>query len=145
MAALTNDLVRATRDRKSMKMRATDAVQFFAGSLVGVLTTTGLAVKWADTLNFKFLGVAKDGVTGDTASNEPPEVSIDTKGELLEDISVTGVSDITKQGALVFATSDNDFTLTVGTNVKAVGVLIRHKAGAVGDVLLFTPTEHQAL
>jgi hypothetical protein len=142
--ALAADSTRRTRERGHISIRGTNTSIFYAGALVGVDKSTGLAVKWADTANFEWLGLAKRKVTGDTGATPPTEVEVNATGLVLEDQTVTGLDNVNDQGDLVYATDDNTFTLTATANVDAIGFVLRFKSGTSGDIQLFTPGEHRA-
>ena len=143
MAALASATNRLTRARGRLRLPVTNAVQIFAGSFCFLSETTGLLVAWADLAANKFVGIATEDMLG-TASN--PEVNINDSGEILENVDVVGVDNINDVGDLVFASSDNDLTLTANTNQKAVGKVVKyHGSGTKCDVLLFTSMEHSAL
>lgn len=142
--ALIADLDRKNHNKGEYAVRATNAVQFYQGSLVGIDISTGLAVKWADTANFRFLGVSKTKVLGDTTAANPPELRIDGQGIILDSVAVVGVTAITDQGELVYATDDNTFTLTPTSNVNAIGWIVRRISGTSCDVQLFTPNQYRA-
>lgn len=144
MADLTEATTLRKRDRGITSVIATDAIQFFGGGLVGVNKTTGRIVKWADTATFEFMGTVQRDVLGNTSGTPPTEVEMDISGQVLENISVAGVSAQAQVGDLVYATDDQTFTLTPTANVGAIGTLDRWRTGAFGDVRLFTPDEHRS-
>lgn len=143
--ALSADLSRKIRPKGIGSYKVTNGVQVYAGSLVGLNIATGYAVLWADTANFRFLGIALNKVLGNISAIPVPEVEVLEDGARLINVSVTGVSDITSIGALVYATDDNTFTLTPGSNTKAVGHITKWYSGANCDVALFTPDEYYGL
>lgn len=143
--ALSADLARKTRPRGITTYKVTNGVQIYAGSFVGIDSSTGYAVLWADSANYRFAGIALNKVLGNTGLTTIPEVEVNENGVALINVSVTGVSDITHVGDLVYASDDNTFTLTPSSNVKAVGRVTRWYSGALSDVELFTPDEYYGL
>lgn len=142
---LTTDKARMTRTRANNAYQAANAVQFYAGSFVGLDVSTGRAVLWSDTANLRWLGMALRKVKGDTTATPIPEVEVNESGAILEKVSVTGVTGIGDQGAPVYATDDDTLTLTPTVNVKAVGRIVRFISGTSVDVELLTPAEYAAL
>jgi hypothetical protein len=143
--ALSADLARKSRPKENGSYKVTNALQIYAGSLVGIDSATGYAVLWGDTATYRFRGVALNKVKGDTAAVNIPEVEVNESGERLIGVSVAGVSSIASVGALVYASDDNTFTLTPGNNAKAIGHVTRWHTGAICDVALFTPDEYYGL
>tara|TARA_Y100000310_G_scaffold308318_1_gene351295 strand:+ start:2409 stop:2852 length:444 start_codon:yes stop_codon:yes gene_type:complete len=143
--ALSADHIYETADTMVQAFQVTNASVIFAGSLVGVDNTTGLALAWTDVAAEQFVGFAMNGVTGDTTADEPPEVHVNTGGTVLKKVAVTGVTAITDVGNVVYATDDNTFDLSVGTNPNPVGLLTRYYTGTTCDVRLFGLGEWQGV
>lgn len=117
-------------------------VTLYAGALVGT-DANGFLDKWADTAGHKFEGVCLEGAVGDGSTIW---ARVDVSG--LELLNVAVASAV--QGSLnslVHCTTDNaaDFSLTAGSNVKAVGRVSKFRSAGYADVLLYTPQEHDAL
>lgn len=140
--ALSADTIYRSRGRNTMALTTTNAVVFYKGSLVGVSTSSGLAVLWADTANYQFAGIALRGVTGDGSN----EVEVDTSGPILERVAVTGVSAQGNVWDLVYASDDGTFDISAvhGSNVDPIGMIVRWHSSTTCDVMLFTPGEHRA-
>ena len=71
------------------------------------------------------------------AGNNSREVSVDIGGTIVDNLSVTGVTAQTNVGELVYATSDNVFTLTPTTAIQEVGVVVRYVSNTDVSVLFF--------
>ena len=145
MAALTVDTVRSSRNRGLYSGVGSATSVYFAGAFVGVDTVDGLVKEWADTATFRWLGVVTRKADTNVTDPITPEVNVNISGIILEKVSVTGVTAQANVGDLVFATTDNDLTLTASTNVKAIGKVDRFESGTTVDVALFTPTEYEGL
>lgn len=150
MAALATDTIRATHGRQYVeRTQVVNAGVIYAGSLVGLNRTDGYARVWSDLSGqtMVFLGVALRGVTGNTSASPVPGVEIDVSGVVIEQVPVGGPAGDRTQaqvGDLVYATTDNDFTLNSTGAVNAVGILNRWYSGTTCDVKLFTPMEYRA-
>ena len=132
--ALAADTPVAARAANILNLPIGSGVTVFAGSLVGLLTTTGRAVLWSDVANLEHLGHALEGGTGDAGGTV--RVSIEAGDRILEKTAVTGVTAETDVGTMVHATDDNTFTLTPGANAPAVGRVIKFHTGTTVDVLI---------
>lgn len=143
--ALSEDFIYETADTMVQAFQVTNASQIFAGSLVGVNNTTGLALAWTDVAAEQFVGVAMNGVTGDTTADEPPEVHVNVGGMVLKKVAVTGVTAVTDVGNQVFATDDNTFDLAAGTNPNEVGLITRFYSGTTCDIRLYSLAEYQGI
>lgn len=146
MANLTSDLVSSSRPRAGRDSSVlANGVTFYAGGLVGT-NAAGYLAKWADTAGHKFEGILLAGGVGNTSATPPTEGRVDTSGLVLAGATVASLTQA-DVNTLVHCTTDNpaDLTLVAGSNVKAIGVVIRYISAGVGDVRLFTPTEHQTL
>ena len=149
MANLTVDRMYLTKPRGTITETnsyiVTNALQLFAGGFTGISTSTGLAIKWADTANFQFLGIALAGATGNTSATPKVEVIVDESGLTLQQVSVTGVTDQTSVGTKVYATDDNVLTTTATVNVGTIGIITRYYTGSTVDVRLFSAEEIRTL
>ena len=145
-ATLFDTISRGFQD--SVSIIATNAIQFYAGGLVFVDNATGRVVKPADTATFRFLGIVKKDVLGNTAATPPTEVEVNCSGETMQRVTVATVASQADVGDLVYiGTTDNpnDMTRTATANTKACGVITRWYSGTTCDVKLFTKMEHDAL
>lgn len=143
--ALSADLARNTRPSGRNAYKVTNAVQVYAGALVGLNQTTGYLVLWSDTATLVFKGIAERNVLGNTSASPVPECEVNESGCILVNVSVTGVSAITHVGDAVYATDDTTLTLTAATNVKAIGRIVRWHSTTYCDVQLLTPDEYEGL
>lgn len=143
MANLAADLNYVESPRGSWSYKVTNALQVFKGSLLGIATSTGYVVKWADTAGHVFKGIAMGGATGNTSATPPVEVVIDERGVILRRVAVTGASAITDVLDKVYCTTDNpaDLTKTATSNVGAIGHIVRWYSSTTCDVQLYTPQE----
>lgn len=123
----------------------TNAIVFYAGGFVCVDISTGLAVKAADTANYRFRGLCVRKVTADGATGDN-EVQVITGPIILVKVAVTGVDNINDTGDRVYVTDDNVLTLTPTSNLNAIGVVERYYGSSTTcDVRMFSPAEHDAL
>lgn len=146
MANLTVDTLHDTAPRGGrMSFVVADTIVLFAGALVGT-NAAGFLTKWADTAGHKFKGILLAPVTGATSATPPAEGRVNTEGATLRNVAVASLTQA-DVNALVYCATDNpaDFSLSVATNVKAVGWVSRFISAGRGDVTLFTPSEHQGL
>ncbi len=113
MAALTSENPRKITTSKILKYPVFNNTTIYRGSVVGQESVTGnvRALVAGDI----FVGIAVTSVTGGNI-----EVEID-ESYLLE---VAGVLPTTALSTAVYASSDNDFTLTVGTNTR-IGQVVK--------------------
>ncbi len=145
MAALTTDVVRSSHNRGIFSGVGQATSVFFAGGFVGLDNADGLVKEWADTATFRWLGVVTKKADTNVTSPITPEVNVNTSGIILERITVAGVGAQSEVGELVFASNDNDLTLTPTANTKAIGRVQRFHSGTIVDVILFTPSEYEGL
>jgi len=146
MADLTADTVHKTYPRAGrVSFTVANGVTLYAGALVGI-NAGGYLAKWADTAGHKFAGVLLAGAVGNTSATPPVEGRVDTSGLTIKGALVASLA-VTDVNALVYCTTDNpaDFSLSAGSNTKAVGWVSRYISSGVGDVTLFTPEEHWGL
>lgn len=123
----------------------TNAITFYAGGFACIDISTGLAVKAADTANYRFRGIVTRKVTADAAQGDN-EVNVITGPIILVKAQVTGVDNQNDVGDRVYATDDQTLTLTPTTNLNAIGVVERYYGSSTYcDVRLFSPAEHDAL
>jgi hypothetical protein len=143
MSNLVRDRIHNTRSNAGRRSYVlADGVTFYGGALVGV-NAAGYLAKWADTAGHHFAGVLLEGGVGDTSANPPTEGRVDTSRVTLESVPVASLaqSDV---GALVYCTTDNvdDLTLSAGTNVSAIGTVVRFVDPGIGDVQLFDSAKY---
>lgn len=128
----------------SNSFEVTNALQVFAGALVGVDDSTGRLVLWSDTAGDVFAGIALGDALGDTSASPPVRVAVNTSGTILAKISVTGVSAIANVLDKIYATDDNTFTTSATSNVDEVGFCVAYHTGSTCDVQLLSMLEYQA-
>ena len=139
-----------TRDRvdpaEILSFRITDAAVVAFGDFVVVASATGLALRLTDVAGRIIVGrvidfdppdVASDGsITGDTASDFPPEAVVATVAHVLERITVVGASTIADVSADVFMTAERTFTLTPTASIPSIGSIVRFHSATEFDVLV---------
>ncbi len=128
----------------------------FIGSFVGLpnpssggLTAKrGFVVPFSVQQNLMWVGVcvrtnyesttdqAANKVTGVSAGTPPPEAWTEGGPVVLEQYAVTGLSAQSDMGKAVFATSDNDLTLTQ-PNVPSIGRVCYWYSASSADVLTY--------
>lgn len=97
--------------------------------------------------NDLFVGIAiprDESVTGDTSASPVVECPVDESGLTLEGVAVTGAAAVTDNGAPVYATDENTFTLTATSNIGSIGSVKRWITGTTCDVQLFTANQYRA-
>lgn len=136
--ALSADLTVQTRNSGMASYVVTDGVTHHAGALVCVNRTTGRSVIPANTTGFRFRGFCLHSATGNSAGTV--RVSVDTRGRVVERVSVTGVSDGTCVGKKVYLIDDDPrtMTLTPTTNIGAIGHIEAWRGGSLCDVLVYS-------
>lgn len=147
MSNLTADLNYSDANhanRVEWPYQLTNSLTVYKGSALGT-TSTGYAVKWADTAGYKFKGISARGAVGDTSATPPVEAEI-VQGAILKRLTVTGASAITDIDSYVYLSTDNpdDVTLTSTVNVGPVGQIVRYYGGTTCDVRFFSPEEYLA-
>ena len=143
--ALSADQFYETSDPQTIAFQLTNSQVVFAGALIGIDTSTGLAVEWFDTANFIFAGIALRGATGDTTASPVVDVDVNCGGMLLKKSPVTGVTALTNVGDLVFASDDNTFDVAATSNVAEVGIITRFYSGPTCDVQLFSLAQYHGM
>lgn len=132
------DIIYDTRDPGSFALRVTNGATLYKGTLVG--RKAGLAIEWVGTdTAMEFLGLNGKQVTGNTSAAVPPEAEIDVSGRILRAVTVAGSSAVTNQGALVYASDGDSFTLTATTNGRAVATVLRWHTSTTCDIQLLRP------
>jgi hypothetical protein len=96
-------------------------------SFVPYTAKRGYAIPWENTANIEWLGLAVGSpfnltivntVIGDTSAEPPPEVSVETGEFILLQHAVTGVGAQSDVGRAVYATNDNDLTVTANNTTR---------------------------
>lgn len=149
MAALSENLNRTVRTRIKQAFKIANTIQAFGGSFAALRTaehataaSRGYAAPYNDAAGNLFLGGHFNRkILGDTSATPVPESDTTIEGEILKRVDVTGVSAITDVGKSVYATTDNDLTLTRGAINCPVGFIVRWHTGTSVDVLLFSAAE----
>lgn len=136
--------------RKAYPVVNSDTV--WPNTLVALDPSDGMLKPWADTAGFLFRGLALDGqttskeVSGDGTATPENHMRVNQEGLILRDVPVAGTSALTNHGDKVYCSTDNpndDLSTTATANVKAIGEVLRWKAGTTCDVQLYTPWEYR--
>lgn len=126
--------------------RVTDAAVIFFNALIGVDATTGLAEPYDGAAGTTFLGLATEERTGDTslpAGDPAANIIVDESGPTIK-ATIAGISDQTENGAYVWATDDDTFTLTDPVGPEPIGFVKSFVSGSIGQLQLFSAQEWQA-
>lgn len=81
---------------------------------------------------------------GNTSATPNVKVSTYIKGEILSSLAVAGVSSVADRFRLVYASSDNDFTLTPTARPDPIGFVTAYVSSGVADVYRFGIGEYMA-
>lgn len=125
-----------------------DGVTLYAGWLCGLDQSDGYLKPWttATGADLDFKGICTRTTLGDAtpATGLPvPEASVEEGGVVLERVAITGLTNQTQVGDLVYCLNEGaTFTMTPTPIAKGVGRVKRFWGVAVGDVELFTPNEY---
>lgn len=146
MAVLTAGVNVETRDRGATSYRIDDAgsITVFAGALVGLDASSGLAIRWNNNLTTRFIGLAKETRTSTSGALLQTSVPVDTEGPNIIGIPIASAV-AGSVGEKVFCTTDNvkvDCKLA-GTS-GSIGVIIAVRSATDCDIRLYTPTEWRA-
>ena len=150
MSDPTANVVHETMPRGQRAVVVANAIQIYAGALVGVLdggSTPGYLDFYDDTETTRFLGLALEDKLGDTSATPPVKCRVDTSGVTLVGLdSVDGDPSQAKVGELVYCETGNtdDMTMTDPGTSPAIGILTRFGSATDCDVSLFTPEEFAA-
>lgn len=138
MANLTASLNYVDTTLDGLPVPTAASLQVYKGSIMGLDSATGLAVKFSDTATVRLLGIS-------TAETLDVDARIDTRGVVLKRVNVTGVTAQTNVGGVVYVATDNpaDFKTATNTNNKAVGWITRWYSGTLCDVKLRTPESYE--
>ena len=159
MAALTAASQRRYRKwgySVNQNWRVANAVTIYVGSFCMVpgsssfTSTRGYARPWATAQNNTWIGLAigspfnltaTNTIVGDTTATPVIEVTTEAGPFILEQYAVTGVSAQTDVNQSVYASTDNDLSLTVGgaggAQDKVVGAVAYWWSSTTADVLLY--------
>jgi hypothetical protein len=119
-----------------------------ADPLLGVTANKGYAMDYTNTGSIRWLGPAvrsnyesaadrdANKVTGATGNSPPPEVWTEGGPIVLEQQNIAGVTAQTNLGQFVYASNDNDLTLTQG-NTRAIGRIVYFNSTTQCDVLVY--------
>lgn len=137
MAALSTATPRKIRVLKSamQNYRVANGVTIYLGGFLALANVSfvpytakrGYAIPWENTANIEWLGLAvaspfdlsiTNTVVGNTSGEPVPEVSVETGEFILLQHVVTGVSAQSDVGKAVYATNDNDLTLTSNNTTR---------------------------
>lgn len=115
----------------------------YKGALVAYTIGTGTVTNYDDASNAMLLGYALEQVTGNAALTNLIQVQL--RGDILRDVTITGVADRTTNGQEVYATDENTYTLTrpVDDSVP-VGIVLDGDASNA-DLFLFSAKESAVL
>lgn len=124
--------------RSSYVVQPSDTV--YAGGFV-CINAGGYLAPLDDVAGSKFVGIALETVTGDGTL----ECRVNESGDILTGAAVATIAraDV---NALVYCATDNpgDMRLSATSNTGPIGIVKRYTSSGIGDVGLFTPTEHEA-
>lgn len=124
-----NDLGNATSaDRGRAAAYANEAGQMAIGFYDGLKEP-----KVPDT----FAAAPTVEAVGNTSADIPPGIATYIKGEIRPSLAVSGVASIADVGRLVYASTDNDFTLTPTARPDPIGVVTKYRSSGVADVYRF--------
>ncbi len=121
----------------------TTSTTIYAHSFVGV-TAGGFCVPWADTANYEFLGIAREGIATGASLGSPPErCKVDTSGPILKNVAVANTTQASV-GEYVYCDTDNpaDLDTAASTNVGPIGRVINFVSASDCDVEILTPAVH---
>lgn len=143
MAALTSSITRLIKGALSIALEISDAVAVKAGGFVGIrgpnhATTQGDCAPYATENGMIFAGGHHDiEDTGDASAGSPPESRFNIGGKIYPRLTVAGTSDRGDIMALVYASNDNDLTLTRPAKGGPVGIITEYHSDDSVDVLFF--------
>lgn len=143
MATLAKDkprvfeLTGAHPDYNEIPIIADDIV--YAGAAVGESTTTGTGRPLNGADAFMGFCVEKCDNTGGSANDKQIKVLSTGYAELV----VTGVDNINDEGASVYASDDDTFTLTSTTTSTQIGKVVRVTSTALNKALVYFEAAHR--
>ncbi|MCB0384075.1 MAG: hypothetical protein KDD43_01685 [Bdellovibrionales bacterium] len=142
MSALSANTLRSTYGKGPTRFTVKSGSTIYVGSLVGIEAATGHIKPFVTGAGIQFVGMALEKVVGDGSL----DCLVDTEGFNLSKVSVTGVSAITDIGSPVYASNDNDLTLTrPDANTDAVGYVSDWDTGSTCDVRIFSAHEIEVM
>lgn len=126
--ALAKDRATAYRDGQERPYPVATGVKIYAGSLVCV-NASGYAVPGADTVNFKFAGVAQEQVDNTLGANGAKTVRVKRTGEHLFKASSIAQGDV---GKIMYLVDDQTFDETNPGQGIVCGVLTEYVSATSG-------------
>ena len=139
----THELI-LLNESEALQVYATADV-YYNGALIEMDLATGLVSPLGTATGPSFF-YGRCNKKKTVAASSSSKVSLDTRGPVIKNTSVTGVTADTDVGTLVYCTSDDsdDMTITHATGLIPVGRVYRHRSTTYCDVKLFTPSESWA-
>lgn len=127
----------ADNNGTTLRWPGLNANVFYRGAYVQFDDTNGVVKEAADTSGFVGFGVVTRHVTADGANGDN-EVCVAVGPMTLKRVAVTGVSALTNNGDLVYATADDTLTTSATANTKAIGEISRYYGSSTkADVLVY--------
>ena len=116
----------------TIKLPMAVSTTIYKGSLVSIVTATGLAVPSSDTAAYPFFGIAREGKVSAATGTE--YIKVETNG--IFRIPSTLTVAVTHLGVKVFVIDSGNVTNAAGaTNDQPVGIIVNvHSTGAGGLV-----------
>lgn len=146
MADPTANITVKTRPRPGQRTHIiTNAVQLFAGALVGWSNVDGFLDFFDNLALTRFAGLCLEDKLGNTSATPAVRARVDESGAVLREVTLLGTPTQAKVGEPVYTTDGNFATLTLTAGVSpAIGIMADFKSVTDQDVQLFTPTEFAA-
>lgn len=152
--ALSANSSRTFRNTNVQRFKCAASQTIWKGAAVGVKESDGLAYEYDDASGMQFVGFASKKVVTNasgyvelegvpdgynTASTTPGYVDVIAPDEILDNVSVSGVSAQTDMFAPVFMSDDDTFTLTPVAAGGPVGFVLQVRDTSAGkaDVMIF--------
>lgn len=111
-----------------------DGATVYKGALVALVVGTGTVTNYDDAANHIPLGYATKHVVGDGVLKIPIQID---DALILNSVTVTGVAAATDNGAAVYATDENTFSLTrPADDAHVIGLVLFWRTSTTCDVLL---------
>jgi hypothetical protein len=148
MAALSTDTPRTTATILGTQAQVVNADTAYSGG-VAALCTTQHATSGSRGRTEPFSGAVGQLVAGlysratrlgDTSASPPVATSISIEDQRVEYLAVTGLAGtVADNFKLVYATTDNDFTLTrpAAPNGNPVGIVVQFRTATTCDIILY--------
>ena len=138
MAALTDNLLRTTKGLGNQRFIVKSGSTVYAGSFVALERASGHLIPLSSAGGQDFVGIAQEQVTGDGVI----DCLVTTEGFVLHKVSVTEISAQTDVRKLVYATSDNDLTITRPASAALpIGRVLYWYSSTDCDVQVFSMAE----